>query len=220
MNKTIVADSSSIISLAVNCMSSVLVDLSAKIMVTGGIYEEVVSRPITSKRYALESLRIRRLFSQGVISVNDPGPDATCRILDVSNSIYRIRKHRLHLIHRGEAEALALMKQVGADVLLIDERTTRMIIEDAEQLRQILSQQINKRVEIDYEMLMEFKDIVGDIQVIRSSEVAAVAYEKGVLGSSLGAEGKEALAAMLYALKFSGCAISWQEIEDYLSLMK
>jgi len=64
MDKTIVADSSSIISLAVNCMSSVLAELSAKIVVTGGIYDEIVSRPITSKRYALESLRIRRLFSE------------------------------------------------------------------------------------------------------------------------------------------------------------
>ena len=219
MNKPIVADSSAIISLAVNCMSSVLAELSAKIVVTGGIYDEIVSRPITSKRYALESLRIRRLFSEGVISVRDPVAGATSDILGISNSIYRVKKHPLRLIHEGEAEALAVMREVGSDVLLIDERTTRMIIENAEQLRQILSQQINRRVDMDYEMLMSFKDLVGDVQVIRSSEVAAVAYEKGLLQKSLGTDGKEALAAMLYALKFSGCAIAWREIEEYLSMM-
>ena len=66
-DKTVVADSSAIISLAVNCMSSALVEMQVKMLVTDEIYEEIIKRPEGSKRYALESLRIKKLFSEGVI---------------------------------------------------------------------------------------------------------------------------------------------------------
>lgn len=219
MAKTLVADSSSIISLAINCMSSVLAELGPKIVVTDAIYNEIVSRPMKSKRYALESIRIRKLFSEGVISVRKPDPKVTRRILEDSNSVYRIRKRPLSLVHLGEAEALALLSEVDADALLIDERTTRMLMEDAEGLRGILEDQNNSRVDMDTRRLESFRRAVDGIDIIRSSEIAAVAYEKGILSRNLGFEGKDALMASLYALKFSGCAISWQEIEDYARVL-
>lgn len=217
--KTVVADSSSIISLAMNCMSSALVEMGVKILVTDEIYEEIILRPQNSKRYALESMRIKKLFSEGVISVMNPEPLITREIMDLSNSIYSIRNHPLRLIHKGEAAALALISGIEADGLLIDERTTRLLIEDAETLRRVLSDQMRRSVEIDEKKLAAFRDILPDIRIIRSSEVAAVAYEKGIIGRNLGNNGKEALMATLYALKFSGCAISWNEIDEYLSIM-
>jgi len=209
--KKIVADSSAIISLAMNCMSSVLVEMKAELLVTDEIYEEMIVRPRNSKRYALESMRIKKLFSDGVISVMNPEPLITQEITELSNSIYHVRNHPLRLIHRGEAAALALFSGIEADALLIDERTTRMLVENAEALRRLLSDQLGRGVEMDSRKLASFRDIVSDVHIIRSSEVAAVAYEKGIIGRNLGNNGKEALMATLYALKFSGCAISWQE---------
>jgi predicted nucleic acid-binding protein len=220
VDRTIVADSSSIISLALNCMSSVLEELGVKILVPDEIYNEIILRPMGSKRYALESMRIKKLFSSGVISVSNPEPLITREILNTANSVYRAKKHPLRLIHEGEAAALALLAGVDASALLIDERTTRMLIEDADGLRGVLCGQLGRRVDMDVRMLDAFRGIVSDVRIIRSSEIAAVAYEKGILGRSLGGCGKEALMAMLYALKFSGCAISWQEIEEYASLEK
>jgi predicted nucleic acid-binding protein len=219
-DKTVVADSSSIISLALNCMSSALLEMGVKILVTDEIYEEIILRPMGSKRYALESMRIKKLFSEGVISIQNPEPLITQEIMDLSNSIFRVKNHPLHLIHKGEAAALALLAGIEADALLIDERTTRMLIEDAETLRRVLSDQLGRHVDMDHLKLAAFNDIIPDIKIIRSSEVAAVAYEKGILGRNLGNPGKEALMATLYALKFSGCAISWQEIDEYMSIEK
>jgi len=219
-DKTVVADSSSIISLAINCMSSALLEMGVKILVTDEIFEEIIIRPMGSKRYALESMRIKKLFSEGVISIQNPEPLITQEIMDLSNSIYRVKNHPLHLIHKGEAAALALLSGIEADALLIDERTTRMLIEDAETLRTVLSDQLRRHVDMDHQKLAAFNDIIPDIRIIRSSEVAAVAYEKGILGRNLGNSGKEALMATLYALKFSGCAISWQEIDEYMSIEK
>ncbi|MFZ2454910.1 MAG: hypothetical protein WAX07_00305 [Candidatus Altiarchaeia archaeon] len=219
-DKTVVADSSSIISLALNCMSSALLEMGVKILVTDEIYEEIILRPMGSKRYALESMRIKKLFSEGVISVQNPEPLITREIMDLSNSIYHINNHPLHLIHKGEAAALALIAGIDADVLLIDERTTRLLLEDAEALRVVLSDQMGRRVDMDRQKLAAFNEIIPDIRIIRSSEVAAVAYERGILGRNLGSGGIESLMATLYALKFSGCAISWHEIDEYMSLEK
>ncbi len=173
-----------------------------------------------SKRYALESMRIKKLFSDGVVSIMNPEPLITQELLNISNSIYSVNKHPLRLIHEGEAAALALLAGIEASALLIDERTTRMLIEDAEGLRGVLSSQLGRQVDMDRQRFESFRDIVPDVRIIRSSEIAAVAYEKGILGRNLGNCGKEALMATLYALKFSGCAISWKEIEEYLSIEK
>jgi predicted nucleic acid-binding protein len=217
-DKTVVADSSSIISLALNCMSSALQEMGVKLLVTDEIYEEIILRPMGSKRYALESMRIKKLFSDGVISVQNPEPLITEEIMNLSNSIYHVKNHPLHLIHKGEAAALALLAGIEADAFLIDERTTRMLIEDPETLRTVLSDQLGRHVDMDHQKLAAFSDILPDISILRSSEVAAVAYEKGILCRNLGNPGKEALMATLYALKFSGCAISWQEINEYMSI--
>lgn len=220
MNATIVADSSSIISLAINCLSSVLNELDAKILVTGEIYREIIERPAGSKRYALESMRIKRLFSEGVVSVREPSQELVERIMRAANSIYSIRGRNLELVHRGEMEALALVGEIGANALLMDERTTRMLIEDPQLLGRVLEEQSGRRVEVDRRALDVFRGSVPDVRIIRSSEVAAVAYEKGILGRNLGAGGREVLMATLYALKFSGCAISWREIEEYSSVFQ
>jgi predicted nucleic acid-binding protein len=220
MAKRIVCDSSSIISMAVNCMCSFIGELGADLMVNKEVYDEIVSRPSGSKRYALESIRIKKLFNEGVIKVREANPRLTDEIIDVSNSIYSVKKQYIKLIHRGEAGALALARDVGADGFMIDERTMRMIIEDPEMLSSVLSSQINQKVAINYRNLEIFRELVPPVKIIRSSEVAAVAYEKGVLGRNLGDSRKEAFLAVLYALKFSGCAISWGEIEEYAAILK
>lgn len=220
MVKRVVSDSSSIISMAINCMSTIMGELGVEFVVSPEVYDEVITRPSNSKRYMLESIRIKKLFNEGVIKVESPSPALTRQIMDVSNSVYHMHKQNIKLIHLGEAAALALAKEINADAFLIDERTMRMVLEDPEQLKVVLSSQVNHGVDIDYKQLELFKALVPNIKLIRSCEVAAVAYEKGVLGKALGDGRKEAFLSVLYALKFSGCSISWDEIEEYGSLVQ
>lgn len=216
----IVADSSSIISLAINCLSQVLNSLGIRVAVTKEVYDEIITYPINTKRFALESMRIKRLFSEGVVSVKDADTGITKEILDAANSIFRINNHYLRIIHKGEAEAVSLLRKIGAEALLIDERTMRLLIENPGQLREVLSYQNGQDIGINHSNLNIFRSMVPDISVIRSSEIAAIAYEKGILGEYIGSSGNDALKATLYALKFSGCAISWQEIDEYLKIIK
>ncbi len=216
----IVADSSSMISLAINCLSPLLDALNIKITVTKGVYDEIITYTIHTKRFALESMRIKRLFSDGILSVKDADPKITDEILERANSIFMLNNHYLRIIHKGEAEAVSLLKEINANALLIDERTMRVLIENPERLRDVLSYQNNHNIGINHRNLELFKGIIPGISVIRSSEIAAIAYERGIFNNYLGSNGKDVLEAVLYALKFSGCAISWQEIEEYLEIFK
>lgn len=216
----IVADSSSIISLAINCMSQVLNLLGVKIAVTKGVYDEVVTHPIHTKRFALESMRIKRLFSEGIVSVRDADQEITGEILERANSIFELNGRYLRIIHNGEAEAVSLSKDINAEALLIDERTMRLLIENPEQLRNVLSRQNNQNIDINHRNLELFGNIIPRFSIIRSAEIAAIAYEKGILNKDIGSDSKDVLEAALYALKFSGCSISSQEIDEYLRVLR
>lgn len=214
----IVADASSIISLVINCMSGVLHSMNAKIVTTPAVYDEIFTKPIKSKRFVLEALRIKRLFSHGVISIMDDEPELTHRILNISNSVFSVRGKPLKILHKGEAAALSLIIKSGADAFLIDERTTRLLIEDPDSLMSLLSHRNKEDVKMDDIMLSKFFDLIKNTKIIRSTEIAARAYEMGLL-DDLKTQGHNVLDATLYALKLSGCAISWEEIEEYKAVL-
>lgn len=214
------ADSSAIISLSMNCMSSVLKELKKEVVIPPGVYAEVVSKPIGSKRFALGSMRINKLLDDKVVSIRKPDLDLTQKILEGFNSSYTVAKRPLRILHQGEAEALSLTRSCDVDALLVDERTTRLLVEDPEQLRRLLSRQNNQNVSLDMKRIDETRSLIPGVPVIRSSEVAAVAYERGILSRYLSEGEGNLLEAVLCALKFSGCSITWSEIEDYTKTVR
>ena len=61
--------------------------------------------------------------------------------------------------------------------------------------------------------------MTAKLQLFRSSEMLAAAYEKGYF-SSLGGLELKTLEAGLYSLKFAGCAISFEEINSYIDSLR
>jgi predicted nucleic acid-binding protein len=198
-------------------MSQVLLELGEKIVVSPTVFEEVVSRPMGSKRFALGSMRINKLFDSKVISVRKPDSGLTKRVLECFNSAYLINKRPLKIIHQGEAEALALVREGDVEALLVDERTTRLLLEDPQQLRELLERQNNQTVELNLEQVNRVRGLLPKVSVIRSAEIAALAYERGILSKYMSRGEGNIIEAVLCALKFSGCAITWSEIEEYKS---
>ena len=74
-------------------------------------------------------------------------------------------------------------------------------------------------VSMDSSMLNGFKKKISHIEIMRSTELMALAFEKGLFEEELGS-GKQALEASLFALKYNGCAVSVEEILKYLSTVK
>jgi hypothetical protein len=64
-----------------------------------------------------------------------------------------------------------------------------------------------------------FQSRCKGVSIIRSSEIVAVAHEKGILEKYFEGSKREVLSTCLYALKSKGCSLSYDDIEDYLKML-
>jgi len=106
----------------------------------------------------------------------------------------------------------------------------RLLIENPEKIKEILQKKLHTRVDVDAQKIKLIKEMCKGVEVIRSSELALVAYEYGLLNDYL-INTKELhksgithhnvskpdvllVEAVLWALKLNGCSISTREIEQ------
>ncbi len=221
MKKAIIFDSGTLISFSMNGLTDLLKDLrgifKGKFLITSEVKKEVIDTPLRIKNYELEALKIKQLLDSGVLElpsslgVNDSEiSKKTEEILSVSNNFFIGGGRDIHLLDIGECSALALSRILTEkgikNVLAIDERTTRMIVERHENLREFLEKKLHVRIKVNHENLKFF----DGFKIIRSAELAYVAYKKGLVKI----KDKDVLDALLYAMKFKGAAISGEEIEE------
>ncbi|MBU0762137.1 MAG: hypothetical protein KKD39_03865 [Candidatus Altiarchaeota archaeon] len=212
----IVVDSGSIISLAMNCLCPLMGMMGKQFVITPKVYQEIIEKPSEGKRFALESIRINRLISSGVINIMKPAGGLGDEIAQVANKIYELKGKPLSIIHPAESEVIAVASEIDASAVMIDERTTRLLIENPWSLRDLLAHRNKETIKVDKKQLKRLQDLMPQIPLIRSAELVAVAYEKGYLTQLYGIDDKKLLEASLTALKYSGCSITWEEIDEYL----
>ena len=218
MRKRVVCDSSALISMSINCMLPVLTELGERVdfVIPESVLDEVITVPRSSKKYKLSALRFSALVENGVVSVEKPNQESTREIIDAANSIFWVKHKPLRILHEGEAESLVLAKDSG--VLLIDERTLRFLVENPGSMTGLLQRRMNREVFENKENMKRFQGLTKSVPIIRSSEIIAVAYETGILEKYFRGEGKEILESCLWALKFSGCSLTREEIDEYLRI--
>jgi len=90
------------------------------------------------------------------------------------------------------------------NIIAIDERTLRMICEDPGHLVKIMEHKLHQRIELADTYDKGF----SNFRFVRSSELVYVAYKKNLIEI----KGKKVLEALLYATKYKGAAISFDEI--------
>lgn len=216
MRKRIICDASSLISLSMNCMLPLITELSEKadFIVTESVYDEIITNPLKGGHHMMGPLKFRALFDCGVLKKEAASWRETDDILDLSNRIYYSNKKALRIIQRGEAEALALAND--GDVLLMDERTLRFMIEKPRDLMGLLEHRLHRKIRMDGNVRSEFDAFSKGVKIIRSSEIVAVAYELGILQRYFSGDPKTVLKACLWALKHKGCSLSVDDIDEYL----
>jgi len=226
--KILIFDSSSIISLSLNNLLYLLEKLKKEnilFLVTEDVKKEVVDTPLKIKKYELEALMIFQLIQKKILEMPEAiGVDkieleiATSDILEAANHLFMANKEWIKIISQGEASCIALSlllnKKGMENVLVIDERTARMLCENPENLRELMERKLHTTVSMNKERI---KELVG-CKIIRSSELCVVAFKKGVLGLVNGKT--QILDALLYATKYKGCAISFNEIEEIKKVEK
>ena len=116
---------------------------------------------------------------------------------------------------------IAAAISLNADAIAIDEKTTRLLIENPRIVLEILRKTLRTPVSVNENNLKEFKNTVRNIKTIRSIELAAVAYEQGFLNSyitKIPDARKNLLESVLWGLKLNGCAVSKDEIEQIVKI--
>jgi len=225
--KTLVFDAGPVISLALNNLLWTLERLKNKsdirFIITSGVKKEVVEKPLNTQKFKFEALQVLRLVNENVLSLTESKDIdvLTNKLLDISNRIFMAHSHCIRIVHYGEMSSLAAVISLSADALVIDERTTRLLIENPAKLRYILSRTLHTDVKVDRSALHEFQELTKKVNIIRSAELAVVSYEKGMLNSflpKLPYPKKTLLEAVLWGVKLQGCSISRREIEDIVSI--
>lgn len=230
--KSLVFDTSTIISIATNNLLWVIPELKKRFhgefYIAPAVKEEIIDVPLRSKRYKLEAMQILSLVGEGQIKVfSNNFKKKAEELADIANHIFKTKDTWIRIMHDAELESLALALELKADAYAIDERNTRMLIENPESLGQLLQDKLHTKIETDYENLERFKQNVKGMNIIRSVELMTIAYELGIMNEYLRKEEKEIINidlekslidGMLWGLKLKGCAITKNEINEIVRL--
>ncbi len=218
--KALIFDTSSIITIVTNDLLWLVKPLKqifqGEFYIPNSVKIELVDKPFATKMFKLEAIMMNKAISEGEFLVN---PQLNVdELLSHVNSIYNVKGRNLHIVDRGEVEALALVLRLQADAYVVDERTMRLLIEDPYVLKRILEKKLHMRIDINKKLVKEFLDIVKGIKVIRSIELVIMAYEKGLLNKyvTVGSTELDLLDGLLWGLRLRGCSISNEEIDSIL----
>jgi hypothetical protein len=213
---TIYFDSSTLISLALTCNLPYLKEIKklydGDFAITSTVYKEIITRSMQIERFKYEAYRIKRLLDEGIVVVKDDKQyfGKVKELMNLINKCFYARDRPLKIVHPGEISVIPLTKK--GDVLAMDERTTRYLVESPEKLQGLLERKMHTRVTVDNNKLDQVKRVLSGLDVIRSTELALVAYEKGYIGK----KNRDLFNGLLWALKLNGCAISSGEIKNYV----
>ena len=219
--KEIIFDSGSLISMAMSSLYDEIISLKksfgGKFLITKEVREEIIDKPITMKRFALEAMKLKELINKGILELPESIgvsekeiSQSMLELMELANNSFVGDKVPIKLIDLGETSCVALSKFLSEkgiqNILVVDERTLRLLIEDPPLLKKIFQKRLKAKINFIPEKLKTFKGI----KVIRSTELVYIAYKKGLIQI----KEKNLLDALLYSLKFSGCAITDEEIEE------
>jgi hypothetical protein len=218
--KALIFDSGALINLSMNGLLDLLEKLKkefdGKFLITKEVKYEVIDRPIGIYRFELGAIRVQNLIDMGVLELpsalgisDEIITKGTEELMEIANHSVLVDSRWVDIVSKGEMSCLALSRELSErkieNIIAIDERTTRVLSENPESLERMMSEKIHRRVHVDEEKLKAFLKF----RFIRSSEIVYSAYKKGLTSI----KGKKALEALLYATRFKGAAISFEEID-------
>lgn len=218
--KVLVMDSGTLINLSMNGLLYIIPDLKratgVRFAITKQVKYETVDRPIGVPRFELGALRVQALIDSGDIEMpKDFGinegkiGELTAKFMDAANNAVEGRGKTITIVSDAEMSCLALSKELTEagieNIISIDERTTRLLSEKPVNLQKLMSDKMHFRVKLNAAKF----DIFKGFRFMRSTELVYVASKKNVLHL----KSPKALEAALYATKYKGSSVSFEEID-------
>src|SRR3989344_4196246 len=156
-SKAIIFDSGTLISFSMNGVTDLIRELrgifKGKFLITSEVKKEIIDTPLRIKKFELEALKIKQLLDDRILempsSIGIKDAEIATKaneILNLANSFFIGNGKEIHLIDFGDASCLALSRFLTErgikNVLAIDERTTRMLVEKHENMREFLEKKL------------------------------------------------------------------------------
>ncbi len=223
----LIIDAGPLISLTTNSLLWVVEELqrktNARFFVVSSVKRELVDHPLATKKFKFEALQVERMIERNALSVIEEPEfkSKALQLLDLANNIFWAHKSPIRIVQIGEMESLAAAVGLGTNKVVMDERITRSLLETPDQLEELMSRRLHTKIHVDTGRLDEFRTFTRHIETIRSAELLAVAFEKGILDSfivKVPRPEKELLESVLWGVKLNGCSISEDEIKEIVKL--
>jgi predicted nucleic acid-binding protein len=225
--KSIVFDAGPVISLTTNNLLWILDRLhdeyQGEFYLPQAVKVELVDYPLRTKKFKFEALQVSHSIRNGVLKiVETPQIKALAEELkELLNHCCKTRGKWMTFVHYGEMETIAAAIILNADAVVIDERTTRLLVEDESRLLEMLSRKMHAKLIVNESNLKKFKQWVKNLKVIRSVELVTIAYEKGHLDQYLldvPNARRTLIESLLWGVKLHGCSVTRDEIDDIVRI--
>ncbi len=221
-NKVIFFDTGPIISLVMSRLVWIIPKLKekfgGKFHITPAVRRELIERPMKVKRFQFEALQVLKLIREGVLEIYKDIPYKQAKELEkLADTSFKFKNKTLDIIQSGEMEAVSSALKMGAEAVVMDERTLRLFIENSSEMEKLLEFRFKRDVIPDPKKIKQFSQQLQKVKIIRSIELVGVAYKLGILDDYIPKlkEGKKILLdAVLWGTKFNGCAVTGHEIEE------
>ncbi len=181
------------------------------------VKSELIDQPLQTKKFKFEALQVQELITKGTLKVfdDDSTKTETLSLLNIANSCFSARGKNLNIVHYAEIASLVTVQQLNASALVMDERITRELVEHPLHLPKLMAKKLHTKISINKPMLEEFKRKTVNIKIIRSTELATIAFEKKLLDryTTPATTRKTVLESILWGLKLDGCAINERGIK-------
>lgn len=186
-----------------------------KFIITPEVQAEVYERPSHIPQFEWGALSIQALIEKKILELpqtlsvtTKDLQEKTREAMDCANHSFKTENQWITIVSEAEMSCIALAqlakKQGHEPFLVIDERTARLLCEAPLNIERLMSQKLHREVRMEKNCSAAFKGL----DCMRSSELVYVAYKKGLVPSTH----QKTLEALIYATKFKGAAISWDEI--------
>lgn len=218
--ETVICDASSLISLSDTCYLNILklFKKQVRFIIPRIVEYEAITRPMKIRQYSLHAHRLRRLIKDKNMDIIEDNHTLLNDIMNTGNNIFYRKGKSIHLIDKGECGMIACTIERDIRYMLIDERTTRTLVEAPDVLKKHFEKEFHVHISTNIENLEKFTQMTKGLKILRSSELVIFAYKKGYFNSF--SNPKTVLKSALYRLKYTGCSLSFEEIDDYISSVK
>lgn len=225
--KYLVFDTGPVISLTTNNLLWILSKLKQKFkgefVIAPSVRYELTEKPLETKKFKFEALQVEKIIEEEVLKIieDEDAANTAQMLLQLANTSFYAQGNPIAIVQHGEMESIALALQLNADAIVVDERITRTLAENPLAVKSLLEKRLHTKITFDKNKAFKFQELTRHLKIIRSIELATIAYELRILDDfivNIPRARQELLESVLWGVKLNGCSVSEEEIKELVEI--